>query len=477
MATEKSGIEKFFDLGRTEDMLAQEDPLSWENISNRQVGVDGNELIDRKPGDAGGFADSVGVTSGSMSTGRIDCLKAADCGSGYVCVNGECVLNNTAGQANNSGGVTTTECAVDPLPPPSGPDTSGCYGGGPACIDFTGPGDCNFELPEFELDCCGKTKYRCCNNGNCWDQCFKCFDFDLPDPPPIPDRTTRTSLRSHLCLLVLNRRTRGNHLEVVGCSDYIGANDSNFGGGGGCGSDCAECVNGKCQEKTGSFAPCFCNPGSCGECEQCKDSGSCGEPPPGQCRTYCNCRVWCPECKKYINGNFSSPVPATERLAGLSAACRVNLAKQCPTECDPPKDPCKDDPNNPCDSNCRCLSREKPCGGPTPCNPGKFCTSFGGGQVGEKCFEIVRECDPPPDDCDDKNCNKTGCGECEECVVLTGKCQRDEKCDDPPCEGRSATTEPAVRPAPASRPTSTPARIPVTVQPAPSACQQARARA
>ena len=25
MATEKSGIEKFFDLGRTEDMLAQED--------------------------------------------------------------------------------------------------------------------------------------------------------------------------------------------------------------------------------------------------------------------------------------------------------------------------------------------------------------------------------------------------------------------------------------------------------------------
>ena len=250
------------------------------------------------------------------------------------------------GRPTNSGGVTTTECAVDPLPPPTGPDTSGCYGGGPACIDFTGPG-LQLRPPEFELDCCGKPKYRCCNNGNCWDQCFKCFDFDIPPPsdpttgqpglPPIPPLPPGPQPPNPW------QPPGGN----IGCSDYIGANDSNFGGGGGCGTDCAECVNGTCQEKTGSFAPCFCNPGSCGECEQCKDSGSCGEPPPGQCRTYCNCRVWCPECKKYINGNFSVQYPPVSGSLVCPAACRENLAKQCPTDCKPPKDPCKDDPNNP----------------------------------------------------------------------------------------------------------------------------------
>lgn len=431
---EKSGIEKFFDIGLGVDMLAQEDPLSWENISNRQVGVDGNELVERKPGGTGEFSNSVGVTASSMATGRIDCLKAKDCGSGYVCVNGECVLNVTAGQSTG-GGVTTTECAVDPLPPANGgTDVTGCYGGGPACVEGPGPGDCNYELPEFELDCCGKQKYRCCNNGECWDQCFECFSTDFPPFPPIqiPGFPGIPGLPG-----LPPGPTPPNPFPpppIPTCDEYGGAQNSNFGdGGGGCGSDCAACVNGICEKKPKGSAPCFCYPDSCGDCKSCKDDGACGEPPPGQCQTCCNCSVWCDDCKERIYGRTCIPYPHISGNLACPAECRRRLAEKCPS-CPPPPDPCKDDPNDPCDVNCRCVTRYFPCDDPPPCSPGKKCSSFGGGDVGGKCFDIIRECDPPPDNCDPDDCTVTGCGECQVCGS-EGKCVPDPDCDDPPCEG------------------------------------------
>lgn len=422
---EKSGIENFFDVGGQSQIDAN-DPLSWENISNRQVNVDGNESVNRKPGGTDDYSSSVGV-SGNGSTGRIDCLRAEDCGSGFVCVQGECVLNNTAGQSQ-SGGVTTTVCGTTPPLPglPSGNYVDPCGEQGAPCIETAGPGGC-LELPDIELNCCGQQKYRCCFEGKCNDQCFPCFEIDL-DFPTIPMPGFPDIEIPDFDFPVPPNQPPGNPFPPPRtCNPFGDADEGNFGGGDGCKNECSVCINGTCEQK--KSGPCFCFPDSCSECTSCKDNGSCGDPPPGQCRTYCNCSVWCADCNKRIYGKYSVPYPPQTGLA-CPSACRQELAKKCP-DCNPPPDPCKANPNDPCETKCRCVTRRTDCNGPPPCPAGKKCKSLGFLNA-EPCVErtwFIKECDPPPDNCGD-DCRTRGCGECSTCNQSTGKCEAIPDCDD-----------------------------------------------
>ncbi len=438
--SEKSGIEKFFDVGG-QRQIDEDDPLSWEKISQRQVGVDGNELIERNPGGSNGYSTGVGVTGNTRTTGRIDCLRAEDCGSGFVCVQGECVLNSTAG-GSQGGGLTTTECGTTPPIPdlPSGNWVNPCGEQGAPCIETTGPGGC-LELPDIELNCCGQQKYRCCFEGKCNDQCFPCFELDLDFPPiampgfpPIDFPDFDDPLPPII--------PPGTPWPIPNtCSPFGDANGSNFGPGDGgesgiptdsCQSECAVCVNGTCEEKPKGAAPCFCHPDSCGECRSCQDNGSCGEPAPGQCRTYCNCSVWCDDCNKRIHGRFSVAYPPVSGALACPAACREALKEKCPS-CPPPKNPCWPDPADPCEAQCWCIHVVTPCGDPPPCPPGSKCTVLGTLYAEPCLFEkhwIIKECNPPWIGCGE-SCKTRGCGACQTCNHSTGECESIPDCGDP----------------------------------------------
>ena len=368
------------------------------------------------------------------------CNSTSECGSGFACIGQYCVKvdgRNVTGGGNSNVGAGSnceiinpvTEEPIDPGDPCGGP-TGGSGGGSvggctvPGCgvPDLVGGSGDDGGSNSGGLTCCGGTTYRYCRSGGCVESC---------SPPPVP---------------------------LDGCSsfctNYYQANGSygrNCGSGNTC-SECQYCYDPSERDKPAycrnkSNAPCYCPGGEqCeGQCETCdRDSGECKKDCNG-CMDTCNCFVTC-SCGKRITQNWSQP----HCQSGLvcSSACREDLQKQCKDVCpDPPPDPCKGDPNEPCERQCNCVRLTINCGESFPPTPDGCSDTFLGyvstcdGQAANSGLETSirrRCCGDPPDACKCDGPNAKSCGECMTCIE--GRCKKDPDCDEecrgPVCDGQ-----------------------------------------
>lgn len=395
----------------------------------------GSSFFDIRPEDSGadpwnftGRSDDIYSLPGLASEQEGRCGDSAECASGWICVDGTCV-QPAAGSGSSSG---SAGCG------------SGSPGGGGGCGGNWSGGGCSKTGcgglgggASNGLDCCGGKK--CCQNyggeilcfcGDCpEDPDFPDFpipDFPLPDfpdppdpigpggPPPFPPPLPFPPPR-----------------PPKGCNDFCSGYNNTFGspgpgcsGGGGC-SQCETCVSGRCVPADNP--PCYCDPSKCGDCERCLDNGSCQQ----DCSTCdqvvrvcvdCKCGPLCDNCFVPGCGNHQASIEQ----------CRTNLKSRCDERCPPPPpDPCKDDPNDPCARDCRCVTRCVPCDSPRPDCPFGRCHQLGfistcSTPGGQKCY-IDKVCSPTSSNAE-CGCFINGCGDCEICHP-DGKCRPDPDCD------------------------------------------------
>lgn len=481
MPGEGSGLENFFAIGSQESIERMDDPLSWETLANKKVGADGNQLTYRN-----GDPQQATAGYGSASTGRIDCLKAQDCGSGYVCVNGRCQPQGggapqqqyIAGEyafppTIGEGCDNTTYVGDIPL---SDCFTQGCQEGA-TCGDNSLPGEWVRPKNARDLNCCGGEKFQCPDpDGEMYWQCFPCFviDLELPDPmdpyfPPFPDLDPLPEIEFPDGLPPYDFEfpdplvPQPPNLEVnedgeleqpeqpanKGCDAYCDNYQKTFGRTGpGCegAAICSECY--RCQGNSDSSgapvpfscyeivfdAPCFCRNGkeNCEDCQDCSSTGECVEKV-GGCTNECSCTKVCSSTTdpatgairvKDVTYHHSQPFFAPGNQEGPRLSCEEECRlihdqlNTCPPDESPSdegEDSCGDDPNNPCETGCRCTTINSPCSATEPpCPDGFSCESRGYIEAGA-IPEPPEACPPYPDGtpriCFDPNDPSSGCND------------------------------------------------------------------
>ena len=343
------------------------------------------------------------------------CRGSGDCGSGYSCIDGQCVKIYT----RNGGNYKPATCGDENVtwaPCKKGNNTGGAKD---KCGRPT-PGNC-----EKDPICPGQKCCRQQGDGSIRCVCGPCSQTD----------TSRCNVWCDA-----NYKNYGDIGAGCFTSDMDGFGEC----GGNICDECEFCENdffgagGVCTKgsQDDPFNPlaCHCFDSCAGDCEICdKDPGSstfgeCVEDKTNcqQCCTQYN--YTCPQCPKVITSathcqSASSPKPCITAL-------REKLYKQCENECATEPDPCA-----PTGSGSNCVPGNV--GGSVPqftCPEGKTCDYTGyievGGENPQTCFlyntwvtaDIPAECEQC--DC---NCHND-CKECELCNAQ-GKCESDPACE------------------------------------------------
>lgn len=309
------------------------------------------------PDDASNAAFDFNDRDQSMKKQESKCSKSSDCGSGFACVGGYCV--KVDGRSATGGGSGTaspgSNCDVkdpveeDPQPDPCGGPTGGSPGSTGCTIPGCGGDGKSGGGSGDSKECCETgVKYTRCDFGGCAESCYP---FDPPSG----------------CSSYCTEHWYFNGEYADGCSQGNTCSEC---------SDCWQYLGGgavqayKCRPR-GINTPCYCK--SSADYGDCKRDGDCylcdknpKSPSFGDCRKECNgcydncnCFITC-RCGIQLKGTWSQP----HCQSGLAcpSACRENLAKECEKYCPPPPpDPCKADPNNPCEKDCDCITVYREC--------------------------------------------------------------------------------------------------------------------
>lgn len=374
-------------------------------------GVEGKYYA-TKQAEGGAAFDSA---NGEIQTGRIDCMRPDDCGSGYACVNGSCV------QADFPNPNQEIIIGSFPAPPtagalcPNGPTLddeiiTDCFSlgcdEGPKCGDITlpdsTPDDFREDNPD-KLNCCGGEKYQCPDEaGNMGWQCFPCWlediefpEIDNPTFPEIPGVSVGTGTGGIRSGGTGTTRpdddddTDPNNPYPRWCSAHADAVTNEFGGQGigSCNSSCSFCNSeGRCEQfsSSDSNTPCYCKPGGsqCTDfCSKCQNDGSCLQLDPLACGNQCLCEVPCPGSQQTLRRHHVQPYqgeasgPRTACWQDCEARAKADIPRLCPPV---NEDPCTSNGGNDCLQDCQCVTLNTPCGEEEPpCPDGMQCESQG----------------------------------------------------------------------------------------------------
>lgn len=310
-----------------------------------------------------------GVIFGPL--GGSKCYSSADCGSGWACVNNECVyLSQT--QSEN-------DCST-------GPSGSGGCGGGSGCGTSTPGTSC------LAADCCGD---RCCRYTavtggpvvNCY--CGKC-----------PEEEKE-------CTSFCDSYYKNSGRQAEGCSGYSTCSECSY-----CGS------SGRCVVSNGG--PCWCNVTR--NCELCLESGNwVPDPNCWPCRNFTKCGVPTGEryCSPGLNGSLALLKSVNGRLIDEPCDIGCESGTNCETKSiELAGNPPENGLNTP-------VSSIYP-----GCCSGCECKLKGYVSAAGMTTYLVEECDlgALPDDCCKVECNcNSECSDCEICDQY-GQCAADPNC-------------------------------------------------
>ena len=359
----------------------------WDRARDAEEFLRTGDNISGIASDYGSLANSEGTSSGG------NCFRSTECGSGFACVNGECI-NVSGGNTTNSGGGTTS--------------------GNPS-----GPGiNCDPDDPESP---CGKSTGGSCDIPGCGQN---------PKPGPNDCCGTRSCQFTGGYVIC----SCGDLPEDKPCNQFCDSWFKSFGTlAAGCGeskqcSECSSCFAQACEPGNG---PCWCDAGeSCGDCEKCDTDpestnfGSCVPADCQECSTIYNYDCGCGKILDEVTACRSSlsSGPSSPNLA--QAKARAYCAEICDSG-GTPVDPCKGE----CESKSYCSDTTGP---PPACPPYTTCTDTGTISAGGVTCWLRNECNKEnvPESCEacDCNCNND-CSNCQLCGT-DGKCY-----DDPACDG------------------------------------------
>ncbi len=224
---------------------------------------------------------STGVVLGSL--GGSKCYSSYDCGSGWACVNSQCVYLSQ----------TSSENLCD-----TGPSGSGGCGGDSGCGTSTPGTSC------LAADCCGTRccRYEATSNGvnvNCY--CGGCPDEERGECSGFCDSYYKNS---------------GKHAE--GCSSESAC------------SECSYCSsNGKCE--ISNSGPCWCLE-SIDYCKLCTESGAVVDNQEcWPCRNYTKCGV--PTGEKYCSPGLNGSLALLQSVNGrlIDEPCDPDCTPSCNT--------------------------------------------------------------------------------------------------------------------------------------------------
>lgn len=376
-----------------------------------------------------GRTDSYRSTSGGWigdnggnwaNQGGTLCTSSSQCGSGYSCIGGRCIPPTESGSGSGGGtgsGNSSASCPPDPSPVPPPPDQDcGTTGptsdagpcSSPGCGGAGGGGGNGYAE-----ECCGT---RCCRIGGFGVQCY-CGDC----PPP------------GRCQEYCDAFYKVNYRQAEGCSKPTICSECEY---------CSTIAPFALCRPYQSGGPCHCggSNGCSGQCETCKEDGT--------CEYNCNNCTSCITLYNQLCNCLSGPRYVTIRCCTSTCnennlsfvKCRedgCNNPSVCPPT-DPPKsDPCKGD----CYTRTCCVEGGPPeCDFPPcvqppscpPCPPNSSCRNLGYISAGDETCYIEEVCDKSnvPDSCGECDCNcQDDCPDCQYCDA-NGTCQPDPDCCD-----------------------------------------------
>lgn len=374
--------------------------MAWDQIGWNDLARQANDFLN-----TGVSNDAVIDGQSGLASPSVDgCSRSDQCGSGFACVNGECVQ---VSGGYSSGGNTSGNLSSPTTAPNS---ATGCDPDNPDSVCGSATGATNCQVPGCDndnkipdkADCCGE---RCCRFSGAGVQCF-CG----PCPPPSG------------CSAFCTDYFAANGTNAAGCSNQKGV-----------GNVCDECqycdvinFDGQCMPKTGITTPCWCDSGEgCGDCEKCDTDpasftyAKCVSAP-GECQSCatkynhkCPCGTIIPEktvCKNAAAGGLP-----------VSGLLDFELREECDKICE--TDPCKG----------TCTSAWYPEDSIPTCPRGASCTEIDSSFIfvdGEGTrIKLIQTCDKlnVPDECKFADCScHNECAYCEQCV--DGTCVPDPQC-------------------------------------------------
>jgi hypothetical protein len=324
------------------------------------------------------------LSTGKLYTGLggTRCNGVFECGSGFSCVEGQCVQSGVTNCGSEGGCDSGVGCGKGGCSSP--------VGGSSTCTSS------NCGSGSYDADCCG---VRYCR-----------FSGNPGSPIPIVNCYCGAPEELTPCNAFCDDYYKNYGEQAAGCTDENTCDE------------CQSCAGGLCTKDTSSSAPCQCNPDSLGDCEQCNEDGTTSTG--NNCRNCCTIvNHECP-CGVVVDG-FGCEDPTAITTPAACNIAQADIGKKCEKLCAQKPDPCEGF----CESRQVCYSSGSAPAEP-PCPIGSNCEITGiieGG--GQKCY-IYRECNTlnVPEECRVAECH---CDlDCKSCQICSnqGKCIADPVC-------------------------------------------------